>query len=55
MSTDVWSAKDETGKGHQANTGGYLVAHDNKVQKLVTKTTKDENGLVHIEGVSIRY
>ncbi|ERI10924.1 DUF4179 domain-containing protein [Aneurinibacillus aneurinilyticus] len=51
MSTDVWSAKDETGKVHEVYSGGYLVAHGDKDQTLVTKTTKDEKGLVHIEGV----
>ncbi|WP_139189279.1 DUF4179 domain-containing protein [Aneurinibacillus migulanus] len=51
MSTDVWSVKDETGKVHQVYSGDYLVAHGDKDQTLVTKTTKDENGLVHIEGV----
>ncbi|KIV56498.1 hypothetical protein TS64_09580 [Aneurinibacillus migulanus] len=51
MSADVWSAKDKTGKVHQVYSGSYLVAHGDKDQTLVTKTTKDENGLVHIEGV----
>ncbi|KIV56760.1 DUF4179 domain-containing protein, partial [Aneurinibacillus migulanus] len=45
VDTDVWSAKDDTGKGYRAypDYPGYW--DDNK-----TVITKDENGLVHLSG-----